>query len=186
MQLRQRCQELCVGGFAETTDADVAHTWGGAVSSIYRFNRNLATGNAIHLLGLDASTANAQLDFGAAYATQALHGAVVGNAVAHIFLAIDGDDAVASLQTHVLRRTALEHPHHADSILINGELHADARKTTAQFLHALLHLGRRDIGGVRVQFLEYLRQSLFHEIGKIDGVDILVVYEMEKVDNLVA
>ena len=67
-----------------------------------------------------------------------------------------------------------------------GELYADAGEAASQFLCGGFHLFGGDIGGVGVELFEQLGQRTFHQLRNVDGVDVLVVNQVEEVHHLVA
>ena len=186
MQRSQRGEELAVRRVAKTADADVAHRGGSHVVGIHGLHGHIAAQDVEGKEFAVAGTFHFQPRVRTLRALQALHGAVVGDGVAHILLAVDGDDAVTRKQSHLLRGAALDDFHHAYGVAEDGELHTDAREAAFQVLHGLLHLRSGDVGRVRVELFQNLGQRILHEVGDIDRVHILVVDEVEKVHHLVA
>ena len=95
-------------------------------------------------------------------------------------------DFIACYYASTLGRTVSNDILHMDSILSNDEFDADTTEWTLEIIGSLLRLFRWDIDRVRVQFGQYLRDSFLHQVIDIDGIDILIIDDMQEIIESVA
>ena len=177
-QFSQSYQQFRIRVLAEILDADVArlvvqHVGGRDAARRYLAARD---GDVAQLLFTIAQ--NAQLDLRILRTLQAVHGLFVGQCLAGKRLVVDGYYLVAGNDAGTLGR-------HVERVLTYGELNAYTGERAAQVVVGLLDILGRDIDRVRVQLGQYLWHGLLDEVIDIDGVNILVVDDVQQVVQLV-
>ena len=71
-------------------------------------------------------------------------------------------------------------------VLTDGELNTYARERATQVVVGHLHVFRRDIDGVGVQFRQNLWHRLLYEVVDVDSIHIFVFHDVQQVVELVA
>ena len=184
-QLRERGEELGVSGFAKRTYADIARFIVHHVNGIDGRHRHIAAHN-LKFQGLCRGCAfHLDAYLRACFAFKFLNRGFIAHLLAHIRLAVHGNDAVARFQSHVLRGPAFDDADNAHGVFINIEAHADARKTALEVLHRVVHVICADIDRVRVELFKDFGQGLFHQRVDVHRIDILVVNEQKQVTDFV-
>ena len=150
LQSFQTLAELIVGGGAKTANADVAHLWTNHISSIDRLDRNLVASNNEQQGVGNAATNNAQVDFRSLGTTQTTHNLLLGHLHTSNSRIVDGDDAVASQDTHLLRRTSADGLNDQQGILYHIKLNTNAFEVALQGFVGFLHLLGSEVTAMRV------------------------------------
>ena len=114
-----------------------------------------------------------------------MHGLLVGDILAHESLAVDLDNLVACQQSGTLRRSVGDDVLHMDGVLTDGELDAHAEERPLEVVVSLLDVLLGDVDAVGVELLEDGRHGLLDQVAHVDGVDILVVDNVQQVVQLV-
>ena len=115
-----------------------------------------------------------------------MHSLLVGQALTSKHRVVDGDNLIASQHASLLGRTLADDVLHTQGVVTNHKLDTHTRERAAQVVIGGLHILRRDIGGMRVKLCQNLGHSLLHQVGHIDGIDILVINDIEQVVQFVA
>ena len=180
VQVGKGDEHLCIGLFAEVLDVDVAglvvvhQVVGIDADDRYvaaHYGEVLQVGRAVPL--------DAELDLGAFLALEVLHDGIVVHADERN--GVGRDDAVACQYADLFAWSAVDDGHDVDGVLFHCELHADAREGAFQVLACLFGILRAEVAAMRVEFAEYLRHSIFDEGVHIDGIDVVVVDELQQV-----
>ena len=115
-----------------------------------------------------------------------MHGFLVGNNLAHEWLAIHGYNLVASQKSCFFGRSVLDYILHMDGVLADNELDAHSREGAFEVVVSLSRILCTDIDGMRVELSKNLRYRLIHQGINVHGIHILVVDEVEQVVESVA
>ena len=150
LQLLQTLAELIVGGSTKTANADVAHLRTNHISSIDRLDRNLVASNNKQQGVGNATTNNAQVDLRALGTSQTTHNLLLGHFHTSNGGIVDGDDAVASQDTHLLRRTSADGLNDQQGILYHIELYTNAFEVALQGFVSFLYLLGSEVTAMRV------------------------------------
>ena len=116
---------------------------------------------------------------------QVAHGLFVCQAFACKKTVVDHHNAVACHQAHFLGRSAGNHAVYVYRVFLNGELDAYTAEAAFKFGINLLQFLCGDVGGVGVEFRQYLRHGLLYQIGHVDGIHILVINNTQQGIQLV-
>ena len=119
-------------------------------------------------------------------AFQPLHRLVVVDHFPDVGLLVHADNAVAGAESHAFRRSAFDDAHNAHGVVVDGELHPNAREAPFQVLHGRLYIFRTNISGVRVEFFEDLRHRALHKVAHVDSVNIAVADDLHEIVDFVA
>ena len=147
---------------------------------------NLATGDGDMTDRLFPITDDAKLYLRVLRSFQTVHGLLVGDFLTNKDGVVDLDNLIARQHTGTFRRAIADDVLYTDGVLTDGELDADARERAAQVVVGNLAFAGCDIHGVRVKFTENLGHGLLNEVVHIDGIDVLVVDDMQQVVELIA
>ena len=185
-QLRQGDEKLGIGVLAEILYLNIAafiveHITGGNA-----LGGNLTTSDGNMADSLLAVADDTQLHLRVLRTLQTVHGLLVGNLLADKDRVVDLDNLVASQHTGTLCGAVADDILHADGVLTDGELDADAGERAAEVVVGNLALTGSDVDGVRVELAEDLRHGLLNEVVHIDGVDVLVVDDMQQIVQFVS
>ena len=80
-----------------------------------------------------------------------MHRLLVGNFLADKHRVVDLYDLISRNQTSTLCRSVADDILHADGILTDGKLNADARKRTLQVVGGYLYILGSDVGGMGIE-----------------------------------
>ena len=72
-----------------------------------------------------------------------------------------------------------------DSVVLDGELDTDTAETAFQFRCHFFQVLCRNVSRVGIQFCQNLWHCLFHKVGHVDGVHILVIDNAQQSIQLV-
>ena len=137
---------------------------------------NLVAGNGKGEAVADAWTHNAQQHLGALRTTQALHNLLFRHLDTSNGGIVNGNDAVASQNTHLLRRTTADGLDDEQRVFHHIKLYTDALEVTLQGLVHLLDFLGCGIGGVWVQLLQHATDSILYQLVLIDTIHIQAVH----------
>ena len=115
-----------------------------------------------------------------------MHSLLVGALLAHEGFAVDGHYLVASQQSRLLRRTACYDVLHGYGVVVDEELYAYAVERALEVVARQLGVLGSDIDGVGVELSQYLWYGFLYHVVDVDGVNILVVDDVQQVAELVA
>ena len=186
VQAGQGGEELGVSGLAKISDADITRRFVEHVDGINALDRDIAPDNGETELFLRAGTHHAKPDGTLGGPFKEFHRRGVGYDLAGVCFPVDGNDAVVGHQADVFRRPARQDADDTHRVVINGELHANARKASFEPFHRSLHVFRRRVCRVRVQLPEDLRHGLFNKVRDIDLVHILGINDVQEVVDFIA
>ena len=180
VQVGKGDEHLCVGLFAEVLDVDVSclaafhHVVG-----IHADHGDVASHDGEVLQVLCSVAFDAQFDLRAFLSLEVLHDGIVVHADERY--GVGRDDAVACQYADPFAGSAVDDGHDVDGVLFHCELHADAREGAFQVLACLLGILGAEVAAVRVEFAQYLRHGVLDEGVHIDGIDVVVVDELQQV-----
>ena len=181
----QRGEQLGVGGFAEVLDFDVTKFFVNHVGGIDALEGNVASDNGeVEGLGLPMAQ-HSYFHFGAFLTFQSVEGLFIGDNLAHVGFAIHGHNLVSCQNAHFLRRSPFDDASDSHSVFADDKLDAYSAKGTFQVIVGGLSVFGRNVGGVGVEFFQNLGHGLFHDVGNIDGIDVLVIDDVEQVVQFV-
>ena len=114
-----------------------------------------------------------------ARAAQTAEHLFVGNAHSGHILAVDLYDTVAGKHAHLLGRAAGNHFNNLDGIVVDHKLDTDTTERAFKVVVHSLQVGRRNIGGVRVEVREQTGNRQFNKAVEVHVIHIVVADEIE-------
>ena len=180
LQLGESLHELLVRLLREAVKLDVADMVVEHIGCVDAVQRNLVAGDfKINEFGV-ATALHADGDLGAFLAAQAFLHIVVVDLLAKGILAVDFDDLVTGHDADLLGGTSRRGTDDGDSVADELVGHADALEATHEGLVGLLHIFLRDVGRVRVEFLQRGDDGVFRHLVEVGGVNVEVLYQIKR------
>ena len=175
LQLLQTLAELIVGGSTKTANTDVAHLRTNHIGSIDRLDGNLVASNNKQQGVGNAATNNAQVDFRSLGTTQTTHNLLLGHLHTSNSRIVDGDDTIASQDTHLLRRTSADGLNDQQGILYHIKLNTNAFEVALQRFIGFLHLFGSKVTAMRIQLFYHASDAVLHQFLFVNTIDVQVV-----------
>ena len=163
-----------MGGGSKTADAYIADAWTYHIGGIDGLHGNLRTDNGELQQILDALTDNSQMHYRTFRTAQALHNLLFRHLHARNGGVIDGDDAVARYDAHLLGGTVGNGLDDEQRVLNHVELHADALEIATEGLVGILYLLGGHVTGVGIKFVKHPSDSVLGEFLLVDAVYIKI------------
>ena len=115
-----------------------------------------------------------------------MHRLLVGNFLADEHRVVDLYDLISRNQASTLCWAIADDILHADGILTDGKLNADAGERTLQVVGGYLYILGSDVGGMRIELRQDLRHSFLNKVIHVDSVNIHIVDVMEQIVEFAA
>ena len=183
VQLCQGHQHLGIGLFSKVLHSDVSRFLIDHIIGIHAYHGYVPSDYSKVCDTFHSMSHDAQLDLAALLAFEMLH---------H-FQRLHADErfpvctyyAVSCHQTHFLGRSSVDDRHDIYGVLLYHETDAYAAELSSQVVVSLLGILCAQITAVWVQFLEDTGHGILHQLGHIDGIHIIVIYNLQEVTQLV-